>query len=56
MKKFDEERIRKADKAMDMDDVEKKSRLKLTAAERELQDKYEQDEDPDNPAYGAGMH
>ncbi|KAG8327746.1 hypothetical protein J6590_012794 [Homalodisca vitripennis] len=51
---FRTRRIWKADKAIE--DIEKKCRRELTSAKRKLEDHYEQQEDPDNPAYGAGMH
>lgn len=54
MKRFDNIRIRKAQKAVD--EVEKKIRQKREAAKRRLEDIHDQQEDPDNPAYGAGMH
>ncbi|KAG8337067.1 hypothetical protein J6590_032523 [Homalodisca vitripennis] len=52
--RLDNTRIWKADKAIE--DTEKKCRRELTSAKRKLEDHYEQQEDPDNPAYGAGMH
>lgn len=54
LKKLDEARIAKAEKAMD--ELVKRCRQKSTLAKRRLEDEYEADEDPDNPAYGAGMH
>lgn len=54
MKNIDLLRIKKAQKAVDK--LEKKCRQKQTAAKRHLEDLYEQEEDPDNSAYGAGMH
>lgn len=54
LKKLDEARIAKAEKAMD--ELVKKCRQRATLAKRRLEDEYEEQEDPDNPAYGAGMH
>lgn len=54
MKKVDVLRIKKADKAVE--EIEKKCRQKRTLAKRKLEDTIEEQEDPDNPAYGAGMY
>lgn len=54
MKKFVQERIRKADRAIQ--EIEKKFRQKQTAAKRRLEDLFEANEDQDNPTYGSGMY
>lgn len=54
LKTLDEARIAKAEKAIQ--EIEKKCRQKSTLAKRRLEDEFEAEEDPDNPAYGAGMH
>lgn len=54
LKKLDEMRIAKAEKAVT--EIEAKCRQSATLARRRLEDEYEAQEDPDNPAYGAGMH
>lgn len=53
-KKADEARIRKADKAID--EIEKKCRQARQKAKKRLEDLIEEQEDPDRPAYGAGMY
>ena len=54
MKELDDARIKKAEKAIQ--EIEKKCRQKITLAKRKLEDAFEEQEDPDNPLYGAGMH
>lgn len=54
LKKLDETRIAKAEKAVS--EIEKKCRQSAVLARRRLEDEYEEEEDPDNPSYGAGMH
>ena len=54
LKKLDEVRIAKAEKAMD--ELVKKCRQRSTLAKRRLEDEYKADEDPDNSAYRAEMH
>lgn len=54
MKQLDEVRIYKAEKAID--ELEKKFRKKSSLAKARLEDVYQQQEDPENPSYGAGMH
>lgn len=54
MKKFDETRLKKAEKAVQ--EIEKKCRKKNTLARKKIEDQYEELEGPDNPAYGAGMY
>lgn len=54
LKRLDEVRIRKAEKAVI--DLEKKIRQKRTLSKRKLEDLYQEDEDPDNPSYSAGGH
>lgn len=54
LKKIDEARIKKAEKAIL--EIEKKSRFRARQVRNKLEDQYLEAEDPDNPAYGAGMH
>lgn len=54
LKKLDEARISNAEEAID--ELEKKCWQSSTLRKRQLKDVYEADEDPDNPAYEAGMH
>lgn len=54
MKKFDESRVYKAERSLE--DIQKKCRQKSSLAKRHLEDLYQQAEDPDNPAYGPGLH
>lgn len=54
MKNFDLTRIKNAEK--DMLEIEKKCRKQRDIAKKRLEDMYEEQEDPDNPSYGAGMH
>lgn len=54
MKKVDDRRIKKAEKAID--DLEKKCRQKKTLQKRKLEDTYQEQEDVDNPSYGPGVH
>lgn len=54
MKRVDELRVKKAEKAIQ--EIEKKCRQKKTMLKQRLEDQYEMEEDPDNPSYGAGMY
>lgn len=54
MKKFDEIRVLKAEKAAQ--EIEKRCRKQLSIARKRLEDHYDELEDPDNPAYEAGMY
>ncbi|KAG8241870.1 hypothetical protein J6590_077138 [Homalodisca vitripennis] len=54
MKRIDELRVQKADKANQ--EIEIKCRQKRSMLKKRLEDQYEMEEDPDNPSYGAGMH
>lgn len=54
MKKIDKARIFKAEKAMQ--EIAKKCRLRISSAKRKLEDAFEEEEDPDKPSYGAGLH
>ncbi|KAG8267553.1 reticulophagy [Homalodisca vitripennis] len=54
MKCLDERRITKADKAIQ--EIEKKCREATRLKRKHLEDQFEQDEDPENPAYAAGHY
>lgn len=51
---MDKLRVKKANKAIE--EIAKKCRRQTTLARKKLEDTYEAAEDPNNPAYGAGMH
>lgn len=54
MKKVDQVRICKAEKAID--ELEKKCRQKASLPKIKLEDLFLEEEDPDHPKYGAGMN
>lgn len=54
MKKLDELRVYKAEKALD--ELQKKCRQKAALAKRRLEDTYQEAENPDEPAYGPGLY
>jgi hypothetical protein len=54
MKVLDRKRVYFADKAER--ELEKKIRQKRTLLKRKLEDRYEDEEDPDNPTYNPGGH
>lgn len=54
MKSLDERRVKKADKAIQ--EIEKKCREATRLKRKHLEDEFEQDEDPDNPAYAPGHY
>lgn len=52
MEKIDNTRIQESEK--DVEEIHKKCRQQQNLAKRKLEDKHEE-EDPENPSYGAGM-
>lgn len=52
--KSDEQRIKSAEKSIQ--EIYKRCRQHSQTARKVLEDQYEEQEDPDDPAYGAGMH
>lgn len=64
LKSLDEERIRKAEKAVErirkaekaVSDLDKKVRQKRSLAKKKLEDQFEKAEDPENPSYSAGHY
>lgn len=53
MEKIDNTRIQESEKAVE--EIHKKCRQQQNLAKRKLEDKHEEEEDPENPSYGAGM-
>ncbi|CAH0394960.1 unnamed protein product [Bemisia tabaci] len=54
MKRFDEVRMSKAEKAVQ--EIEKKCRQRKASAKRKLEEAFEAEEDPDKPSYAAGEY
>lgn len=54
MKKRDERRIKRSEK--NQCELEKKIRQKRNLAKRKLEDKFLEEEDPENPAYCPGAY
>lgn len=53
MEKKENTRIQEAEKVIE--EVHKKCRQQQNLAKRQLEDREEEEEDPENPSYGAGM-
>lgn len=53
METIDNTRIQESEK--DVEEIHKKCRQQQNLAKRKLEDKHEEEEDPENPSYGAGM-
>lgn len=54
MKALDNRRVQRADKALE--EVQRKCRQKVNLKRRQLEDEFEAEEDPENPAYAPGHY